>query len=92
MSQNNRINFNANGYLNAEQTDNGVYLQYRGGNDRGSLSLEQKTTESDAEFADRVKQEYEDRFVKPLRASISENVKEMDDFIDNLINGEADED
>ena len=96
MSRNNRINFNANGFLNAEETDNGVYLQYRDGNgNRGSLSLEQKETESDQEFADRVKSEYENRFVKPLRASISENVKEMDDFIEKMLteeNTESDED
>jgi len=91
MSQN-RINFNANGYMSAEETDNGVYLQYRVVNERGSLSFEQKSTESDQDFADRVKQQYENHFVKPLRASISENVKEMDDFIDNFLSVEENED
>ena len=90
MSRNNRINFNANGHLNAEETDNGVYLQYRSGNgSQGALSFEQKATESDQEFADRVKSEYENRFVKPLRASISENVKEMDDFIEKMLTEET---
>ena len=96
MSRNNRINFNANGFLNAEETDNGVYLQYRDGNgNRGSLSLEKKGHESAQDFADRVKSEYENNFVKPLRASISENVKEMDDFIEKMLteeNTESDED
>ena len=79
-------------YANVNPADNGVSITYRGlEGDRKSVVFEQKESETDQQFIDRVMNEYQSIFITPIRNAVTAHKADVESVITQSLIEEEEE-